>query len=495
MRSPAHRHEGSWEGDIPLCPLKVAVIREEFVALTGDPFVAVVLNQLLYWTQRVKDFDLLLEEERSVNGDCNVLPRHGWIYKTADDLIKETMLRVSRSTMRRYLNFLMEKEWVDERTNPHNRWDKTTQYRLNLKKLQSDLLALGYHLPGFSLKEMPPFVKENRPNALKAAETSKFHFETSKFQNETSNVQNCSFIYLNRDYPENTNRDRTQRACELQKISVQKNAHQKKEHIPKEPVVGESELESIFEKAVELWKKHVGQEVVFLTVGRKRQLKLLLNQYLKNDLQEWEKFCERVKASPFLMGSGANKWRVTFDWILSKDNFLKILEGNFETSEEPQPKEEGHLSRGEERRKILESIEDPIWKEWCMQLSRDSLLNGGSQQNNQISLFELKDIVKARFIEFDGKLVWIKSADQQSLNRIEKVRLKFLSIMQRTYPKARNIRVQIEGKGGEKATSILCKSFSYTTHDPRVLLQKTARAHPPFMPHIPNLRRGELHVE
>jgi hypothetical protein len=67
--------------------------------------------------------------------------------------------------------------------------------------------------------------------------------------------------------------------------------------------------------------------------------------------------------------------------------------------------------------------------------------------------------------------------------------------MQRTYPKARNIRVQIEGKRGKKATSILCKSFSNTAYDPHVLLKKTARAHPPFMPHIPNLRRGEFHVE
>ncbi|MGC8483798.1 MAG: hypothetical protein ACP5OE_09170, partial [Thermodesulfobium sp.] len=47
--------------------LKVSIVREEFVELTGDPLVAIVLNQLFYWTQRVKDFDLLLEEERTFN--------------------------------------------------------------------------------------------------------------------------------------------------------------------------------------------------------------------------------------------------------------------------------------------------------------------------------------------------------------------------------------------------------------------------------------------
>ena len=82
---------------------RVAVIRREFVDLTGDHFSAVVLNQLLYWTQRVKDFDLLLEEERNFNPDFNVLPRHGWIYKTAYELIEETMLKASPPTMRKYL--------------------------------------------------------------------------------------------------------------------------------------------------------------------------------------------------------------------------------------------------------------------------------------------------------------------------------------------------------------------------------------------------------
>ncbi|MBP9692992.1 MAG: hypothetical protein KBD90_06690, partial [Alphaproteobacteria bacterium] len=45
---------------------KVAVIRKELVVLTGDTDIAVVLNQLLYWSQRVKDYDLLIDEEQSL---------------------------------------------------------------------------------------------------------------------------------------------------------------------------------------------------------------------------------------------------------------------------------------------------------------------------------------------------------------------------------------------------------------------------------------------
>ena len=97
---------------------KAVVLREEFVALTQDPLVAIVLNQLLYWTQRVKDFDLFLKEEQFFNPECNASPRHGWLYKTAKDLVEETMICVDRTTMRRYLKELIARGWVEQRVNP-----------------------------------------------------------------------------------------------------------------------------------------------------------------------------------------------------------------------------------------------------------------------------------------------------------------------------------------------------------------------------------------
>lgn len=130
----------------------VSIIRREFVDLTGDHFRAVILNQLLYWTQRVKDFDLLLEEERQFQPDCNVSPRHGWIYKTADELNEETMLGISHPTMRKYLKLLIDQGWIDERANPVERWNKTTQYRVNIRKIQTDLSIRGHTLPHVYIK-------------------------------------------------------------------------------------------------------------------------------------------------------------------------------------------------------------------------------------------------------------------------------------------------------------------------------------------------------
>lgn len=43
--------------------LKRMVIKEELVDLTGDFKLAIVLNQMMYWSERVHDFDLFLQEE------------------------------------------------------------------------------------------------------------------------------------------------------------------------------------------------------------------------------------------------------------------------------------------------------------------------------------------------------------------------------------------------------------------------------------------------
>lgn len=423
----------SWPGDIPSRPLKLAVVREEFVALTKDPLIAMVLNQLFYWTLRVKDFDLLLEEEKTSNPECNVPFRHGWIYKTAKELINETMLCVSKTTMYRYLNFLIQGGWLDERTNQSYKWDKTTQYRVNLRKLQEDLFNLGYTLPGFSL---PP--KENTKDLLKPAETSNAQNEPSRVQTEpskaqidASKVKNCTFLYLNRDYPEIKSKDHTQGAYEF-------SSHEFNSF--------EGDSNSIPHQMIEIWKNHIGQEVIHLSSERSRQLTCLLQLYFQNDPFEWESFCKRIQESPFLMGQGANKWHINFDWILIKGNLLKVLEGNYDKPEwvEQRKETEFRKTQEDEKKAILDTIEDPIWRGWCTQLKE------------QLSLSEFKAISNAAFSEFDGRLVWVESEDKATLNKIEDLWLKLSPAVERTFPKVRAIRTKLKEGINPKTSPLAC---------------------------------------
>lgn len=142
--------------------LKRAVIKEELVELTGDFKEAVVLNQLIFWSERVKDSDQFIHEElerqrKFADGSVETTEdikenlKNGWIYKTSEEMIAEVMITCGRKTMDRIFVSLVEKGFVSKRRNPKYKWDKTWQYRVNLNEVQSDLLKLGYSLEGYTL--------------------------------------------------------------------------------------------------------------------------------------------------------------------------------------------------------------------------------------------------------------------------------------------------------------------------------------------------------
>ena len=130
--------------------LKRVVIREEYVALTGNYVRAVLLHQLEFRQKCAFDVDRYVAEEGerlAQDGiSANILPAKGWFYKKAAELAKETMLGLNETTIRRHIKYFVNRGWLDERHNPKKKWDRTMQYRLNLVQIKSDLEALGYQL-------------------------------------------------------------------------------------------------------------------------------------------------------------------------------------------------------------------------------------------------------------------------------------------------------------------------------------------------------------
>jgi DNA-binding MarR family transcriptional regulator len=146
--------------------LKRIVIKEELVAIAGNFILAAMLNQFIYWSERTADTDKYIAEEearvKNEGGECTAVElTHGWVYKSADELSQEMMLDYSPSTMRRYLKELVQLGFLDERTNPNHKWDRTLQYRPNLVKIQQELTQKGFPLDGYALPETtsPPFSK------------------------------------------------------------------------------------------------------------------------------------------------------------------------------------------------------------------------------------------------------------------------------------------------------------------------------------------------
>ena len=129
--------------------LKRVVIKEEIVAITGgDTNLAIVLGQLMYWQERVNDYDQYIDEEecrcRSNGTEHDFYHTYGWIYKKASELIDECMLNVSDKSMRLYLKKLEDMGFISSRDNPHHKWDKTKQYSVNTVNILKAVKQHGY---------------------------------------------------------------------------------------------------------------------------------------------------------------------------------------------------------------------------------------------------------------------------------------------------------------------------------------------------------------
>lgn len=139
--------------------LRRVVIKEEFVALTGDHVKAAILDRFDQLQKKVEDFDRFIREEKARafagGGEVVMDETGGWIYKDAVELAEETMLFISPNTTGRRVTELVEAGYLLRRRNPKKKWDRTYQYRLDLHKIRTDLAKLGYVLEGWYLPANP----------------------------------------------------------------------------------------------------------------------------------------------------------------------------------------------------------------------------------------------------------------------------------------------------------------------------------------------------
>lgn len=138
---------------VELCNIALEKAKEKGEKISIDPIAAaIVLQQMLYWGERVRDFDEFITEENKRAEDEGMDKKellNGWLYKSAEELEEELMGFRSARTISRILNFLVSQGWLDSRNNPNFKWDKTYQYRMNVLQLQIDLQELGYTLEGY----------------------------------------------------------------------------------------------------------------------------------------------------------------------------------------------------------------------------------------------------------------------------------------------------------------------------------------------------------
>lgn len=190
--------------------IKKVVLREDLLAITGDFRKAIILNQFIYWSERVSDADKFIEKENEIarkNGEEEKELFYGWIYKTAEELSGEIMLGLSVSQVRRYINDLVSMGFISKRNNPKYKWDRTLQYRVNLVNIAKALKEKGYPLSEYKI-ELPDDLSnvhgcalneshmENQsvPDAYAIPETT-----IRECNSDITNTENKDFILSNKE--------------------------------------------------------------------------------------------------------------------------------------------------------------------------------------------------------------------------------------------------------------------------------------------------------
>ena len=190
--------------------IKKAVLREDLLAITEDFRKAIILNQFIYWSERVSDADKFIEKENEIaknNGEEERELFYGWIYKTADELAEEIMLGLSASQVRRYVRDLVDMGFISKRNNPKYKWDRTLQYRVNLVNIAKALKEKGYPLSEYKIElpddlsnvhgcaiNEPHMENQSVPDAYAIPETT-----TREYNSDITNTENKDFILSNKE--------------------------------------------------------------------------------------------------------------------------------------------------------------------------------------------------------------------------------------------------------------------------------------------------------
>ena len=142
------------------------------------------------------------------------------------------------------------------------------------------------------------------------------------------------------------------------------------ETTPKTTTETLSERARVVDQMLEIWNQTFAASVpVQRNAFRETKLSMILFSHFNNDLNQWQQFCERVRASSFLQGKGPRGWRATLDWCVEEVNLFKILEGNYQDADSGQtssPSLDHSLSQAQAH---VERMSDPKHQALAQKLS------------------------------------------------------------------------------------------------------------------------------
>lgn len=126
-----------------------------------------------------------------------------------------------------------------------------------------------------------------------------------------------------------------------------------------------------YQEIVDIFNKKLKRlpAVKMITEKRRSLIKSIwkLNEEYQS-LYFYEHFFEKITKYNFLFGENNKNWKASFDWIFNKNNFVKIIEGNYERKNEMNPAAKALFGNFINNQQIVEKdiTNDAItfWMDW-----------------------------------------------------------------------------------------------------------------------------------
>ena len=161
------------------------------------------------------------------------------------------------------------------------------------------------------------------------SETTPFQNETTSFQNETAPFQNETISFQNETTLPDINTD----------IETDSNSTVSKDTVCQTGV----------RRVMEQWNSLAGYGIkpVSSINPKTKRYDMLRARIRSYGLEKVLEAIENIKNSGFLCGNNRSGWAITFDWFVRPNNFIKVLEGNYnDTRADVKPADTGQQRTG-----------------------------------------------------------------------------------------------------------------------------------------------------
>lgn len=123
----------------------VCVLRKDMKAICNNSIpAAIILSIMEHWTNVKMDEaeQKIIENEARAKEGMDLLEINLWVYKSYQNFVDDSLGMLKDHEVRHGLKLLLENGFIEKRTNPKFKWDRTLQYRLCVEVINQAIGSL-----------------------------------------------------------------------------------------------------------------------------------------------------------------------------------------------------------------------------------------------------------------------------------------------------------------------------------------------------------------